>query len=122
MTKLLAVMAVCTLPMAAQAAPYPEAHPTGFDPYAAEAIQRADYAAAEDRLMRRLSENADDVSAMLNLAVVMMETNRAARASSMLERVLDSENVQLGSTDGTAVWSHDAATAGLRGRVTVGSR
>ncbi|QLC24557.1 tetratricopeptide repeat protein [Parasphingopyxis algicola] len=122
MTKLLAMIAVCTLPMAAQAVPYPEAHPTGYDPYAVDAIERADYATAEDRLMRRLSEDESDVSAMLNLAAVMMETNRAARASSMLEQVLETENVQLGHADGGAIWSHDAATAGLRGRVTVGSR
>ncbi|MGP1282570.1 MAG: tetratricopeptide repeat protein [Parasphingopyxis sp.] len=122
MTKLLAILAVCALPVAAQAAPYPEAHPTGYDPYAADAIERADYAAAEDRLVRRLNEDENDVSAMLNLAAVMMETNRAARASSMLEQVLEAENVQLGHADGGTVWSHDAATAGLRGRVTVGSR
>ena len=122
MTKFLMIAAACALPVAAQAAPYPEAHPTGYDPYAADAIERADYAAAEDRLLRRLAENDGDVSAMLNLATVMMETDRAARASSMLERVLDAENVQLTSVDGEPVWSHDAATAGLRGRVMIGSR
>lgn len=122
MTKLFAIIAVCALPMAAHAAPYPEAHPTGFDPYAVAAIERADYAAAEDRLMRRLAEDNGDVSAMLNLAVVMMETDRVARASSILERVLEAENVMLGAADGTAVWSHDAASAGLSGRVTIGAR
>lgn len=122
MTKLLAIMAVCALPVAAHAVPYPEANPTGFDPYAAEAIERADYAAAEDRLMRRLAENGDDVSAMLNLATVMMETNRVARGSSILERVFEADNIRLGSVDGDAVWSHDAAATGLRGCVTVGAR
>ncbi|QLC21833.1 tetratricopeptide repeat protein [Parasphingopyxis sp. CP4] len=122
MTKFLAIAAICALPMAAQAAPYPEAHPTGFDPYAASAIERGDYAAAENRLMRRLAENEGDVPAMLNLATVMMETDRVARASSMLEQVLEAENVQLGNLDGAAIWSHDAASAGLRGRVTLGAR
>lgn len=122
MPKFLMIAAACALPVAAHAAPYPEAHPTGYDPYAADAIERADYAAAEDRLMRRLAENGGDVSAMLNLATVMLETNRAARASSMLERVLDAENVQLSNVDGEPVWSHDAATASLRGRVMIGSR
>jgi hypothetical protein len=59
---------------------------------------------------------------MLNLAAVMMETNRVARASSMLEQVLEADNIQLGNLDGAAVWSHDAASAGLRGRVTIGTR
>lgn len=122
MTKFFAAMAVLALPMAAQAAPYPQAAPTGYDPYAADAIQRADYAVAEDRLVDRLNDNSADVAAMLNLATVMMETNRAARASSLLEQILESENMQLGSTDGEAIWSHDAALASLRGRVTVGSR
>ena len=122
MTKFLAIAAICALPMAAQAAPYPEAHPTGFDPYAVSAIERGDYAAAEDRLTRRLAKNGDDVPAMLNLAAVMMETNRVARASSMLEQVLEADNIQLGNLDGAAVWSHDAASAGLRGRVTIGTR
>jgi Tfp pilus assembly protein PilF len=122
MTKLLAIMAVCTIPMAAHAAPYPEASPTGYDPYAADAIERADYAVAEDRLTRRLAANTNDVPALLNLAAVMTETNRVARASSLLEQVLEAENMQLGDVDGKAVWSHDAAAAGLRGRVTMGSR
>lgn len=122
MTKLLAVMAVCALPVALQAAPYPEASPTGYDPYAADAIERADYALAEDRLMRRLAEDDGDVSAMLNLAAVMIETDRVASASSILERVLAADNVELGSVDGGPIWSHDAAMATLRGRVVVGSR
>lgn len=122
MTKLLAIMAVCTLPMAAQATPYPEDNPTGYDPYAAAAIERADYAVAEDRLMQRLAADSGDVPALLNLAAVMTETNRVARASYLLEQVLEQDNMQLGSVDGEAVWSHDAAVEGLRGRVTMGSR
>lgn len=122
MTKLLAIMAVCALPIAAQAAPYPEASPTGYDPYAAEAIERADYAVAEDRLTRRLAADTGDVPALLNLAAVMTETDRVARASFLLEQVLEEENMQLVDVDGEPVWSHDAAIAGLRGRVTMGSR
>ena len=122
MTKLLMIMAVCALPIAAQAAPYPEANPTGYDPYAADAIERADYSVAEDRLTQRLAANTGDVPALLNLAAVMVETNRGARASYLLEQVLEAENMELGDVDGKAVWSHDAAAAGLLGRVVMGAR
>ncbi len=122
MKKYLVFLAACTLPAVAQATPYPVAHPTGFDPYASEAIMRADFDSAEARLTERLDANSNDIAALLNLAAVMSETNRVARASSLLEQVLESENVLLEGVDGTPVWSHQAATAVLRGRVTIGSR
>ena len=122
MTKFLAFMAVCTLSSAVLAAPYPQLHPTGYDPYAVDAIQRADYGTAKARLEQRLAEDGGDIAALLNLAAIYMATNRAARASSLLERVLAAENLQLGDMDGKPVWSHDAALAGLRGRVMIGAR
>jgi hypothetical protein len=122
MTKIFAVIAACAIPVAASAAPYPVADPTGYDPYAADAIARADYEVAEQRLERRLDENGNDIAALLNLAAVMAETDRVARASSLLEQVLEADNMLLEGASGGAVWSHDAATTALRARVTVGAR
>ncbi|MBC2777407.1 hypothetical protein [Parasphingopyxis marina] len=122
MKKIIAFAAICAIPAALSAAPYPVAEPTGYDPYAADAIARADYSVAEERLVRRLDANGSDISALLNLAAVMTETDRVARASSLLEQVLDADNVMLEGANGQAVWSHDAATAALRSRVTVGAR
>ena len=116
------VLAVCAIPAAALAEPYPMPNPTGYDPYAADAIARADYAVAEERLARRLGENAADVPALVNLAAIMIETDRMARASSLFERVLAAEDMLLESADGTPVWAHQIAASGLQGRVTVGSR
>lgn len=122
MKKIIAFSMICGLATAASAAPYPVADPAGYDPYASAAIERADYAVAEERLERRLDENGGDVSALLNLASIMMATDRAARASSIYERVLDAENVLLETPDGDAVWSHQAAAQSLGGRVRVGAR
>ena len=123
MTRASLVCAVLlAMPGAALAEPYLEAHPGGYDPYASEAIERQDFVNAEDRLLKRLDENRADVPALLNLAAVMTATDRGARASSLYERVLAAENELMGSLDGSPVWSHDAATAALRGRVTLGSR
>lgn len=122
MRKITGFTILCALPTIALSAPYPVTNPTGYDPYAAAAIERADYIAAENRLERRLDQNADDVSALLNLASVMMATDRAARASSLYERVLNAENVLLETAAGEPVWSHDAASESLGGRVSIGSR
>ena len=72
--------------------------------------------------MRRLNRNQDDVPALLNLATVMNETNRVAQASRLFEQVLSADNMLLENVEGDPVWSHDVASSGLRGRVTVGSR
>ena len=121
MRKFVIGAALCAMASAAQADPYPMDNPTGYDPYAADAIARADYAVAEERLMRRLDHNSNDVSALLNLAAVMTETSRVARASSLLEQVMGADNVLLEDSTGAPLWSHDIAAASLRGRVTLGS-
>lgn len=122
MRKCFGILGVCMISATASAQPYPVANPTGYDPYAADAIERADYASAEDRLLRRLEDNDADTSALLNLAAVMSETDRVARASTLLERILATDNVLLETAGGDPVWSHDVAMAALQGRVVVGSR
>lgn len=122
MMKKLMFAALCATPALAVAAPWPEANPTGYDPYAADAIQRLDYDAAEQRLVRRLDADGSDVSALLNLAAVMGATNRVARASYLYEQVLEADNVLLSLPDGSPVWSHELAQQGLAARAAVANR
>ncbi len=122
MMKKLAILALCGIPVVALADPGLVPHPTGFDPYASEAISRLDYQAAETRLMRRLDADNTDVSAMLNLAAVMQATNRSPRASRLYEDVLTADNVQLALPDGSPVWSHEIAGNALNSRATVAAR
>ncbi len=122
MMKKLAILALCGLPAVALADPGLVPNPTGFDPYASEAISRLDYQAAETRLMRRLDADGADVSAMLNLAAVMQATNRTPRASRLYEEVLAADNVQLALPDGSPVWSHEIAENALDSRATVAGR
>jgi len=115
--------AICALPgIATAGVPYQESSAGGYDRYAADAIVRGDYAAAEDRLVRRLDANGQDVSAMLNLATVMAATQRSVRASLLYEQVLAGDEVILETYDGSPVSSHQLADRALRARVQVGAR
>lgn len=123
MKRIVLFAALCALPgIAAAGAPYQEFRTGGYDPYAADAIARGDYIAAEDRLLRRLDANGQDVSAMINLASVMVATQRVARASSLYEQVLASDEVVLQSFDGSPISSHQLAQRVLSARVRVGAR
>lgn len=122
MRKAMLIAAACAIPAAASAEPRLGPQPTGFDPYAAAAIERLDYDAAEARLAGRLADNGGDVSALLNLAAVMNATEREPRAWALYEQVLSAENTRLALPDGSPVWSHDVARSGLAARPTMVAR
>lgn len=92
------------------------------DNYGAAAIQTADFATAETQLSAWLQRAPMDRSALINLAHVYRETGRAHEANLLYTRVLHRSDVQLETTAGTPVWSHDVARAGLGGTVSIAMR
>lgn len=92
------------------------------DNYAASAIRASDFTTAETQLNARLQRVPVDRVALINLAHVYRHTARAREANMLYARVLDRQDVQLETTDGTPVWSHDVARAGLRGTVSIAMR
>lgn len=92
------------------------------DNYGAHAIQASDFTTAETRLSAWLERAPMDRSALINLAHVYRETGRARDANLLYTRVLHRPDVQLETTAGTPVWSHDVARAGLSGTVSLALR
>lgn len=122
MRKFAGFVALMALPAAVAAAPYPTETIEGFDPYASEAIARGELGVAEARLERRIDEQGADAPSLLNMAAIMVETNRMAHAASLYRSVLEGEDMLLEAGDGSAISAHAIASEALNVRVQVGSR
>ncbi|MEQ9663057.1 MAG: hypothetical protein RLN87_10970 [Parasphingopyxis sp.] len=122
MRKFAGFVVLMALPAAVAAAPYPTETIEGFDPYASEAIARGELGVAEARLERRIDEQGADAPSLLNMAAIMVETNRMARAASLYRSVLEGEDMLLEAGDGSAISAHAIASEALNVRVQVGSR
>lgn len=73
------------------------------------AILSGDYVAAE----RQLTVDQDSPEAMLNLAVVMMQTGRPGAARQLYQHVLATDDAQLTLASGRSASAHDIARRGL---------
>lgn len=77
--------------------------------YAFDAIQRADLAAAEARLLAQRAEEPNEPAVLINLAHVYAKTDRLDQAAALYAEVLNGENVLMATRDGSPAWSHDLA-------------
>lgn len=78
------------------------------------AIDRADWASAEDQLMELRGVRAEDPARLINLGKVYMETGRSALAISTWRRALAAEqHFEVETTDGRVVSTADLARQAL---------
>lgn len=80
--------------------------------YAADAIAKGNYSAAEAQL--RSSAEQGDVAALVNLAEIYHATNRSAEADRLYREILQRPRESLATTNGWSRSSHTLARAGLK--------
>lgn len=81
--------------------------------YGFSAIQRADLAGAEARLIAQRAEEPNEPSVLFNLAHVYSKTGRADQAEALYRQILATDNVLMLTGSKQQIWSHDLAQRGL---------
>lgn len=81
--------------------------------YGYNAIQRADLAGAEARLIAERAAQPDEPSVLINLAHIYSKTGRAPQAEALYRQVLASANVMMLTGGNRPLSSHQLARQGL---------
>jgi Flp pilus assembly protein TadD len=104
--------AIASIVLAAPLALIPAAHAQS-GPYEHAAIQRGDFATAEQKLLAEARVFPNKPEVLLNLAAIYAKTGRPTEARMMYNRVLALQPVAMDVVDGQVAPSHLIANRGL---------
>ena len=110
MLKIVLAAAAVVMPAAAMAAPTVVEQ---ADPYGANAIARNDFSRMQAKLERAVKGGDTAPEVLLNLAAIYAKQGRGADAQALLAKVLEQQNVDMATLNGSA-WSHDLARKGMQ--------